>query len=72
MCEQSGFETFYTGGYLSVAELAAIERSWARAIIDERLGDESREFLRDLRLDPHGYPMRGRWHAGIGAVFHLR
>jgi SAM-dependent methyltransferase len=70
-CEQAGFATFFTGGYLSTWELKVLERSWARAIVDERLSDESREFLRELRMDPHGYPMRGRWHAGIGGIYHL-
>jgi ubiquinone/menaquinone biosynthesis C-methylase UbiE len=72
MCEQAGFEPFFTGGYLSTWEMKVLERSWTRAIVDERLSDESREFLRDLRLDPSGFPMRGQYHAGIGAMFHLR
>lgn len=72
MCEEAGFRTFFTGGYLAAWEVTVLERSWNRAIVDERLSDEHRDFLRDLRLDHQGLPMHGRWHAGVGAVFHLR
>jgi SAM-dependent methyltransferase len=72
MCEDAGFTATYTGGYLAKHELVCMERSWDRAIVDERLGDESREFLRDLRMDHRGLPMRGAWHAGVGAMFHLQ
>jgi ubiquinone/menaquinone biosynthesis C-methylase UbiE len=72
MCEAAGFSTFFTGGYVAKHELVVLHRSWNRAIVDERLSEESREFLRELRMDHQGLPMRGPWHAGIGAVFHLR
>ena len=72
MCERAGFASTFTGGYLSRLELQSLERSWNRAIVDERLGEVHRSFLRDLRLDHQGLPMRGRYHAGVGAVFRLR
>jgi hypothetical protein len=72
MCEDAGFTAMFTGGYLSQHELDTLRRLWSRAIVDERLGVEHRDFLRELRLDHAGLPMRGQYHAGVGAIFHLR
>ena len=72
MCSEAGFESEYLGGYPSIHEVARLEESWARAIVDERLGSEHREFLRELQFDFRGFPLyRGR-HAGIGGTYRLR
>jgi SAM-dependent methyltransferase len=71
MCDGSGFDTEYLGGYLSRHELARLNASWARAISDARLGAEHREFLRYLDFDRSGYPMRHGFHAGIGGTYRL-
>jgi len=72
VCREAGFEGDFAGGYLSRRELRALESSWARALADDRLGDEHRAFLRELVFDFRGYPLyRGR-HAGIGGTYRLR
>jgi SAM-dependent methyltransferase len=71
LCGEAGFDARYAGGYLSRHELARVDASWARAIADDRLGSEQREFLRGLRFDRAGYPMTGDFHAGIGGTYHL-
>jgi SAM-dependent methyltransferase len=72
LCAEAGFDSTYAGGYLARHELRQLDAHWARAIADERLGAEHREFLRALRFDRSGYPMLDGHHAGIGGVYHLR
>jgi len=72
LCERAGFEARYLGGYLSRRELNSLAESRERAIADERLGREHRDFLRELTLDPSGYPMYRGLYAGIGGVYELR
>jgi ubiquinone/menaquinone biosynthesis C-methylase UbiE len=72
MCRAAGFEVEFAGGYLSKHELRVMERSWARAIADERLADSHRDFLRSLTMDPAGLPMIDDRHAGIGGTYRLR
>jgi ubiquinone/menaquinone biosynthesis C-methylase UbiE len=72
LCSAAGFEVDYAGGYLSKHELEVLGRSWAKAIVDERLATEHREFLRSLTFDFEGRPMYAGRHAGIGATYRLR
>ena len=72
ICERAGFEARFLGGYLSRHELERLRTSWAAAIIDERLADEHRTFLRALTYDIGGLPMRRGVHAGIGGAYRLR
>jgi SAM-dependent methyltransferase len=72
LCERSGFNARYEGGYLSRHELGCLDAHWTRAIADERLGAQHRDFLRQLRFDRTGLPMIGMYHAGIGGVYQLR
>jgi len=72
LCESAGFEVEYLGGYLSDLELDTLRRSWARAIIDDQLESEHRDFLRSLTFDPSGYPMYDGMHAGIGGTYRVR
>ena len=72
MCRQAGLEGEFVGGYLSRHELKTLKRLWDRAIADDRLAREHRDFLRALRFDHHGRPMSGDHHAGIGGTYQLR
>lgn len=71
-CEAAGFEARYLGGYLSRLELDTLREALQRAISDQRLGAEHREFLGSLSFDPDGYPLYGGMHAGIGGTYRLR
>jgi SAM-dependent methyltransferase len=72
LCRAAGFEVEFVGGYLSTHELTVLERSWARALADDRLADEHRTFLRALTYDFAGRPMYNGHHAGIGGTYRLR
>jgi SAM-dependent methyltransferase len=68
MCREAGFDARFAGGYFHRAELRWV-RSAARALGDERLAAEHREFLAALERDEQGRPCyRGR-HAGIGGCY---
>ena len=71
LCREAGFDAEYLGGYLSRHELRCLERSWAPAIADARLGSEHRDFLRALTFDLKGYPLFQGSHAGIGGSYRL-
>jgi ubiquinone/menaquinone biosynthesis C-methylase UbiE len=71
LCNQAGFETEFIGGYLSLHELLILKELGQKAMEDERLAIEHREFLRALAYDEKGYPMYEGKHAGIGAVYRL-
>jgi SAM-dependent methyltransferase len=71
--EEAGLEARYMGGYFSRGgELRALKDSWGFAVSDERLADEHRQFLLDLRYDPSGRPMSGDLHAGLGGTYRIR
>jgi hypothetical protein len=70
-CETAGFVTRFVGGYFAAVELSLYRSLGSRAKADRRLADEHRSFVRELEIDPDGFPRyRGR-HAGIGGVYHL-
>jgi SAM-dependent methyltransferase len=71
MCDRAGLTGEFVGGYLSRVELRSLRRSWLPAIVDERLGAEHREFLRELTYDLAGYPLHRGRHAGIGGTYRL-
>jgi len=72
LLEEAGFEARYLGGYLNQDELRAMQQSWGEAIVDERLADAHRRFLRELRYDYNHRPMMGDLHAGFGGSFRIR
>ena len=72
LLDQAGFEARYVGGYLSQWELRAMQESWGAAIVDERLGEEHRTFLRELRYDYNHRPMVGDLHAGLSGTYRVR
>jgi SAM-dependent methyltransferase len=71
MCRDAGLDGFAVGGYLSSREMETLAASWHRALADDRLPAEHREFLRELTFDFSGYPMYHGRHAGIGGTFRL-
>jgi ubiquinone/menaquinone biosynthesis C-methylase UbiE len=71
MCKDAGFSAEYVGGYLSDLELNLLNKYGESALKDERLGNEHKEFLRDLTFDEKGYPRYEGKHAGIGGVYRL-
>ena len=71
MCESMGFRVKYIGGYFSVLELDLFKKYRRVALQDNRLGDEHKEFIRDLVLDGKGYPKYMGRHVGIGGVYKL-
>jgi hypothetical protein len=71
LCEHAGFEASFLGGYLSRHELKRLRESWATAIVDDRLDEEHRAFLRQLTYDIDGRPMYRGFHAGIGGAYRL-
>ena len=72
LCEGAGFEAEFLGGYLSESELNWLRDSRERAIADQRLGAEHREFLSELQLDERGCPLWRGKHAGVGGSYRLR
>jgi ubiquinone/menaquinone biosynthesis C-methylase UbiE len=72
ICKQAGFPRVeFVGGYLSLRELSLLKDLGRKAIEDNYLGTEHREFLRRITYDKKGYPMYQRRHAGIGGVYRL-
>jgi ubiquinone/menaquinone biosynthesis C-methylase UbiE len=71
LAEEAGFSATFVGGYLSRTELDMLSRYREQAIGDERLADEHRDFLRNLRLEDVGLPRSSGLYAGIGGSYHL-
>jgi len=69
MIAGAGLSGTFRGGYISVVELDWLKTYGAAAAADERLGDEHREFIREIELDARGYPMWRGKYAGIGGVY---
>jgi SAM-dependent methyltransferase len=69
----AGFDPEYAGGYLSVLELEAVEKQGLRAIADDRLAAEHRDFLLGLRWDDgSAFPKYEGRYAGVGGTYYLR
>ena len=71
-CNLAGFETEYLGGYFNKYELIWLKDFKEKALADERLAPEHRQFLSDLTYDENGYPLYQGKHAGVGGVYVLR
>jgi len=71
ICDNTGFQTEFVGGYLSVHELDLMKEVADQALEDDRLAEEHKEFLRELVYDEQGYPKYDGKHAGIGGVYRL-
>jgi ubiquinone/menaquinone biosynthesis C-methylase UbiE len=68
MCRDAGFDATFVGGYFHRFELRWMRHA-RRALADDRLPAEHREFISALERDDRGRPMyRGR-HAGIGGCY---
>lgn len=66
--QDAGFDGIFTGSYISLTELKYLERRFD-AIGDERLPDEHREFLSNLRFNDRGLPLYEGAVAGIGGCY---
>lgn len=71
MCENAGFESRFTGGYLTETEMISLRRYLNRALEDSRLDEDHKEFLRLLAFDSQGLPMYQGRYAGVSGVYHL-
>jgi hypothetical protein len=69
MISTAGLSGTFRGGYISVLELDWLKKYRDAALADERLGEDHREFIREIELDARGYPMWHGKHAGIGGVY---
>jgi ubiquinone/menaquinone biosynthesis C-methylase UbiE len=68
MCRDAGFDATFVGGYFHRFELRWMRHA-RRALADDRLPAEHREFITALERDDRGRPTyRGR-HAGIGGCY---
>jgi len=65
----AGLDGTYRGGYLSIMELDWLRKYGNGALFEKRLAEEHREFVSELKLDEHGYPMWRGKYAGIGGVY---
>jgi SAM-dependent methyltransferase len=72
MVAAAELEGTFRGGYLSIMELDWLKKYGEGAATDERLADEHREFVRELKLDERGYPTWRGKYAGIGGVYTIR
>jgi SAM-dependent methyltransferase len=71
LCEEAGFDTQFAGAAVSMLEAKLMPLRFD-AIVDRRLAEASRRFLRDLTLDEHGMPWYRGNRAGIDGCFFLR
>jgi ubiquinone/menaquinone biosynthesis C-methylase UbiE len=72
MCREANFRVDYAGGYFSFYELRLLQQLSEKALQDDRLGTEHKQFLKSLVSDEAGYPQYNGKHAGIGGVYRLR
>jgi SAM-dependent methyltransferase len=68
MCRDAGFDATFLGGYFHRFELRWM-RSLRRALADERLAAEHRDFLTALQRDERGHPRYRGKQAGIGGCY---
>jgi ubiquinone/menaquinone biosynthesis C-methylase UbiE len=71
LCEDAGFAVVKTGHAISCSELSWLPRRFD-ALLDKRIGEESRRFLYGLEFDRRGRPLHHGRIAGINNVVHLR
>jgi SAM-dependent methyltransferase len=71
LCEHAGFEAEFSGAAVSMLEAKVMPIRFD-AIVDRGLGEESRRFLMELTLDPHGMPWYRNHRAGIDGCYLLR
>ena len=73
MCKEAGFSKVeYQGGYANTLEPELAKKYIAEALEDERLEEEHKVFLREVRFDENGFPINGESvSCCIGGVYRL-
>ena len=71
ICNQGGFNTQFLGGYLSLTEMKCLKKFVNKAINDQRLDDQHKQFLLALEYNQNDYPKYQNKYAGIGGVYKL-
>lgn len=71
ICREAGFEADYVGGYYMPGENNLWARYGEKALNDERVPAERREFLKELEINDEGYVTHLGKPAGHGAVYHI-
>ena len=72
MIVAAGLKGKFRGGYISVMELEWLRNYGDAARTDQRLGEEHRDFARELTLNDDGIPMWRGNYAGIGGVYTIK
>ena len=72
MCRKAGFEQVeFAGGYPNALERGCLQKYLEPALADPRLEEEHKVFLRGIKADAQGDPMREGKYAAIGGVYYL-
>ncbi len=75
MCSNAGFKVNYMGGYTNSLEPDMAKHWIEKALKDERLEAEHKEFLKKVMYDENGYPIiemkEKRYMCSIGGVYRL-
>lgn len=69
LASSAGLTVEYLGGYFAELELDLWRTASADAIDEPRLGQEHRDFLRQVEDDADGYPRFDGKYAGVGGVY---
>jgi SAM-dependent methyltransferase len=72
ICASSGFTAEFRGGHFSYIELDSFRLHGPAALGSDKLGIESRNFLKNLTKDERGYPQFNGKYCGVGGVYFLR
>jgi ubiquinone/menaquinone biosynthesis C-methylase UbiE len=71
ICRAAGFDVDYLGGYFDRLEPYFYKEYSKKAMKDQRLAKEHKDFLSSLKLDRRGYPKFQGKYAGIGGVYKI-
>jgi len=72
ICKNAGFSVEFVGGYFTGKEIKSYGKYGNISINDERLENESRSFIKEVKLDSENYPIYRNKHCGIGGSYLLK
>lgn len=58
ICAEAGFSVKYMGGYMSLRDIDICTRLYDKALQDDRIPEDTREFLTGLTFDINDYPAK--------------